>query len=392
VTERILHATPYFAPAYVYGGPPRSVLALCHGLQRADVRVSVVTTTANGAGELAPEVTAAETFEGVRVEYLPRGFPRRSFAAPRLTAILERHRRDYDLVHVHGCWNFFGWATARWCRRAGVPYVVSPRGMLHPWSFAHGRIRKALAYRLIEARTLQGARFIHTTSDEETRIVSALGVGADIVMIPNGVDAAAPQAPAAIDEFRRRIGAHSGDFVLLFLGRLHPKKGLDVLVDAFRMALRTHRHLFLVLAGSGDDGYVARLREDTRDLQEQHRIVFPGFLDGDDRRLALASADAFVLTSHSENFGLSVAEALAAGLPVVVSRDCPWQQVEEWSAGFWVENTAAAIAGAIGRLVENPAAARAMGDNGRRAVERALDWNAVAVTMRQAYRSALAVH
>jgi len=392
VTERILHATPYFAPAYVYGGPPRSVLALCHGLQRANVCVSVVTTTANGTGELTPEVTAAGMFQGVRVEYLPRAFPRRSFAAPRLTAILDAHRRDYDLVHVHGCWNFFGWAAARWCRRVGVPYVVSPRGMLQPWSFAHGRIRKALAYRLIEARTLQGARFIHTTSDEETRVVSALGVAADIVMIPNGVDAAAPQPPAAIAEFRRRLGAGSADYVLLFLGRLHPKKGLDVLIDAFRIALRKHPHLFLAVAGSGDAAYVARLSDDTRDLQEERRLVFPGFLDGDDRRLALASADAFVLTSHSENFGLSVAEALAAGLPVVVSRDCPWQQVEEWHAGFWVENTAPKIAAAIGRLVDNPSAARAMGDNGRRAVERALDWNAAAVTMLRAYRSALAVH
>jgi glycosyltransferase involved in cell wall biosynthesis len=306
--------------------------------------------------------------------------------------MLDAHRRDYDLVHVHGCWNLFGWAAARWCRRAGIPYVVSPRGMLHPWSFAHGRIRKALAYRLIEARTLQGARFIHTTSDEETRIVSALGVAANIVMIPNGVEAAVPEPPAAVGEFRRRIAAGSADFVLLFLGRLHPKKGLDVLIDAFRIALRTHPHLVLALAGSGDAAYVAHLRNATLDLQEQRRIVFPGFLDGEARRLALASADAFVLTSHSENFGLSVGEAMAAGLPVVVSRECPWQQIEEWHAGFWVENTAAAIATAIGRLAENPKAARVMGENGRLAVGRALDWNTLAVNMLRAYRSALAVH
>jgi glycosyltransferase involved in cell wall biosynthesis len=392
VTERILHATPYFAPAFVYGGPPRSVLGLCRGLQRANVQVSVVTTTANGTGELAPEVTAAGMFQGLRVEYLPRTFPRRSFAAPRLAPMLDAHRRDYDLVHIHGCWNFFGWAAARWCRRARVPYVVSPRGMLHPWSFAHGRIRKAVAYWLIEARTLEGARFIHTTSDEESRIVSALGVAADIVMIPNGVDAAVPEPQAAIDEFRRRIGADSTDFVLLFLGRLHPKKGLDVLIDAFRSALKINPHLYLALAGSGDAAYVAQLHNATADLQAQHRIVFPGFLDGEERRLALASADAFVLTSRSENFGLSVGEAMAAGLPVVVSRDCPWPRIEEWRAGFWVENTAAAIASGIVRLAENPEAARAMGENGRQAVGRALDWNDLAVNMLRAYRSALAVH
>ncbi len=392
MSERILHATPYFAPAFVYGGPPRSVLGLCRGLQRSDVQVSVVTTTANGAGELPPDITAAGTFQGVPVDYLPRAFPRRSFAAPRLTATLDSRRRDYDLVHVHGCWNLFGWAAARWCRRVGIPYVVSPRGMLHPWSFAHGRVRKSLAYHLIEARTLRAARFIHTTSDEETQIVSALGVAADIVMIPNGVDAAAPVSPADAGEFRRRIGADSSDFVLLFLGRLHPKKGLKVLIEAFRVALRTHPDLCLALAGAGDDAYVSQLHDTTRDLQERHRIVFPGFLDGEQRRLALASADAFVLTSHSENFGLSVGEAMAAGLPVIVSRECPWQQVEEWRAGFWVENTAAEIAAAMGRLVDDRASARVMGENGRRGVGRTLDWSALAENMLQAYRSALVVN
>ena len=323
---------------------------------------------------------------------MPRGFPKRSFAAPRLTALLDAHRDDYDLVHVHGCWNLFGWAAARWCRRHGKPYVLSPRGMLHPWSFGHGRFRKAIAYRLVESRTLRAARFIHTTSDEETGIVTSLGVAAPVVMIPNGVDVGNPPSPAAAEEFRRRLGAEPSDFVLLFLGRLHPKKGLDRLIEAFRLALSEHPRLFMVLAGSGHAEYVAHVNQETRDLQNAKRLVLPGFLDGGDRRLGLASADAFVLTSHSENFGLSVAEAMAAGLPVIVSRECPWEQIEQWRSGFWVENTREAIAAAIVELSRDLASARAMGENGRRGVAGSLDWNTVALAMRQAYRSALAVH
>src|SRR6185437_8130845 len=108
------------------------------------------------------------------------------------------------------------------------------------------------------------------------------------------------------------------------------------------------------------------------------------------RRFALASADAFVLTSHSENFGMGVAEAMAAGLPVIVSRECPWGQIEEWRAGCWVDNTPAAIAAAIETLASDPAAARAMGENGRRGVARSLDWKTLAAAMLGAYREALA--
>jgi glycosyltransferase involved in cell wall biosynthesis len=390
MSVRVLHVTPYFAPAFVYGGPPRSVLGLCLGLQRAGAQVAVVTTTANGDTELPDDAAARSSVDGVPVVYLHRTFPRRHFRASGLRTWLAAHRRDFDLVHIHGCWNFFGRSAARWCRIAGLPYVLSPRGMLHPWSFAQGRLRKAIAYRLVELKTLRAARFIHTTSDEESRVVSALGVAADIVMIPNGVDAAAPVPAVSVEQFRQRLGASPGDFMLLFLGRLHPKKGIDRLIAAFRQALKTVPNLYLVFAGSGDAEYLRHLRETTRDLEQPRRIAFAGFIDGDDRRFALASADAFVLTSHSENFGMGVAEAMAAGLPVIVSRECPWGQIEEWRAGCWVDNTPAAIAAAIEALASDPAAARGMGENGRRGVARSLDWKTLAAAMLGAYREALA--
>jgi glycosyltransferase involved in cell wall biosynthesis len=372
----------------VYGGPPRSVLGLCRGLQHAEAQVAVVTTSANGAGELPPDVIARSTFEGVPVSYLHRGFPRRHFAAPGLRTWLDAHGRDYDLIHVHGCWNLFGWSAAGWCRKAGVPYVLSPRGMLHPSSF-HGSIRKTVAYNVIDRRTLKAARFIHATSAEESEIVSALNIGSRILMVPNGVDVPEPASGAEMLSFRRRNGACAADFVLLSLGRLHAQKGLDILIDAFRDLLQVHPRAMLWLAGAGESAYVAKLRDMTRDLQQAGRVTFPGFLEGDDRRLALASADAFVLTSHSENFGMGVAEAMAAGRPVVVSRGCPWGQIEEWRAGFHVDNAPSAIADAIGRLITDPAAARLMGENGRRAVRQTLDWNVLAATMLEAYRSIL---
>jgi len=205
--------------------------------------------------------------------------------------------------------------------------------------------------------------------------------------VPNGLDDLDAPLPDRSDAFRARCGVQPGDFLVLFLGRLHPKKGIEVLVEALRR-LPTER-VRLLVAGAGEPEYVERLQAAARDLTLTDRVHFAGHLNGDDRRLALASADAFALTSHSENFGLSVAEAMAAGLPVVVSRNCPWPQIEAWRAGLWVENTADAVSSALAALVGDRLAARAMGANGRREIRTFLCWDRLAGEMLQAYERAV---
>jgi len=383
---RIVHVTPYFAPAFVYGGPPRSVLGLCRALQRAGAEVSVVTTTANGATDLPAAVTERGSFEEVPVTYLPRSFPRRDFRSAGLDGALDAVANGCDVVHVHGCWNFFGWGAARWCWRHDMPYVVSPRGMLYPWSFRQGRwMRKWLSYQFFERATLRRARLVHATSAQEADVVAALGLGSDVVVVPNGLDDLDVSPLERSEAFRARFCAQPADFLLLFLGRVHPKKGLDTLIAAFRRTLADRRRSILLIAGSGERHYVESLQAAARDLIDAGRVVFAGHLTGDDRRLALASADASALTSYSENFGLSVAEAMAAGLPVVVSRDCPWPQIETWRAGLWVPNTPEAVGAALETLMSDPAAARAMGANGRRGVRAHLSWHHLAGEMLRAY-------
>jgi glycosyltransferase involved in cell wall biosynthesis len=385
---RVVHVTPYFAPAFVYGGPPRSVLGLCRALQHAGAHVRVVTTSANGAADLPAEITGRGSFDGVPVTYLPRSFPRREFRSASLDAALDTVAEGCDLIHVHGCWNFFGWGAARWCWRRRVPYMLSPRGMLYPWSFRQGRwIRKWLSYQVFEAPTIRRARLVHATTAQEARVVAALGLGSEVIVVPNGLDDLDEPAPDRFDAdaFRVRFGVQPTDFLSLFLGRVHPKKGLDTLIAAFRRLVADGRRATLLIAGGGDREYVESLETGARDLIGAGRLVFAGHLAGNDRRLALASADAFVLTSHSENFGLSVAEAMAAGLPVVVSRDCPWPQIETWRAGFWVDNTPEAVSAALQTLMGDRAAAREMGENGRRGVRAHLGWPQLAEQMLQAY-------
>ena len=218
-------------------------------------------------------------------------------------------------------------------------------------------------------------------------MIAALRLGTETVLVPNGLDDLDAPVPDRSDAFRARLGVQPADFLVLFLGRLHPKKGLETLIEAFRR-LPAER-VSLLVAGTGEPEYIERLQTAARDLILAGRVHFAGHLTGDDRRLALASADAFALASHSENFGLSVAEAMAAGLPVVVSRNCPWPQIEAWRAGFWVDNTADAVGAALTTLIADRPTARAMGANGRREVRTYLCWDRLAGQMLRAYERAV---
>ena len=384
---RILHATPYFAPAFVYGGPPRSVLGLCQALGRIGADVEVLTTDANGDREIAPDIVARGEFDGVAVRYLPRAWPRVYFGARGVTAAVNRLAGTLDVAHLHGCWNVFNWLVARACRRRHVPYVVSPRGMLNAWSFEHSGLKKRIAYWVAERPMLRGASVLHATSEDERREIEALGLAAPVAVVPNGIDRIdAPADPRDVARFRARYGLSDRDVVVLYLGRLHSKKRVDLLAEAVGASRASAPSVKLFVAGSGDRQYEDVLRARFQPLIADGTLILAGRLEGDDRRLALAAADVFGLTSESENFGLAVAEAMAAGLPVVVSRHCPWPQIEQWDAGFWLPNDVGAIAAAIASLANDPAMRRRLGDNGRRGVRRYLDWDRIATEMLNVYR------
>src|SRR6187549_2487939 len=171
---RVTHVAAYFAPAYQYGGPPRSMLGLCKGLQAAGVETTVVTTTAAGTNELPPSPAGLD-FEGVRVRRLPLGTPRRFFAVRGLKAVLAEEFRHADVLHVHGLWNLTVWQAMAAARKARMPYVISPRGMMDPGSLARQRLLKRAAYPLVERKNLAAASRLHATSAAEEANLRAAG-------------------------------------------------------------------------------------------------------------------------------------------------------------------------------------------------------------------------
>jgi glycosyltransferase involved in cell wall biosynthesis len=382
----VLHVTPYFAPAFVYGGPPRNVLALCQSLQTAGVGVEVLTTVANGAVDLPasdPFDAATDLYEGIRVHYARRAFPRAFFnaaIADRLHAALARA----DLCHIHGLWTLPAWRAARAAREFGVPFIVSPRGMLQPAALQRRRWRKRLAFELFDRRHLLDAVRVHATADEEADVLRAIVSPARIVTIPNGVDlAGADRAPSG---GRARLGVPPADPMIVFLGRLHPIKRIDLLIEAMAAVRRRHPAATLVLAGP-DEGALAPMAPQIAGLGEGVKIV--GALGDDEKWALLREATALVLCSDSENFGTAVVEAMAVGRPVVVTETCPWRVVAEERCGLWVPQDARSIAEALTALIRDPALAESMGARGARLARTRYEWRRIGAAMAACYADAL---
>ncbi|MCU1385986.1 MAG: glycosyl transferase group 1 [Acidobacteria bacterium] len=376
--------SPYFPPAQRYGGPPAAVLGLCRGLQRAGVDVEVVTTTADGPDTL-PASPPEQEFDGVPVHYAARGFPRRFFGG-RVRQPLAAALQRADICHIHGIWNVPEWWASHLARAARRPYVISPRGMLQRHAMNRGRWRKAAALALLDRRNLRGSALLHATSRLEADAIRALELGVPIAVVPNGVDFAGADAPPR--PCRARLGIPADAFVVLFLGRMHRIKRLDLLADAFAAVAATHPQAHLVLAGPDEEGLIAGVMRRLSSVAGRVHAIGPVY--GADKWALLRDAGVMVQCSDSESFGIAVAESLAAGVPVIATRTCPWAELESRDCGFWVDQTAPAIAAAMVVLADDPVLRAGMGERGAAFAREQYRWDAIAVTMRALYAGAVA--
>jgi glycosyltransferase involved in cell wall biosynthesis len=354
--------------AYAEGGPARSVAALCRSLAEEGARMEIVT----GDVELDPGVPARAS--GVarrwgRVQPLPRPFAR--ILEERVAALSAR------VIHDHGIWLDSNRAAARVAAKRSVARIVSPRGMLSGWSLAHRALRKRIAWLAYQKRDLAAADALHATSELEAGEIRAAGIGAPIAVIPNGVDLPpiAERDPAASGRTRR----------FLFLSRIHPKKGLETLVEAWRVARPAGWEL--VIAGPDERGHRAEIERRARDLGTDPGIRFMEAVPDSQKWDLYATADVFVLPTSSENFGGVVAEALAGAVPVITTRATPWSSLVERGCGWWTEIGVESLAAAIGDAASLPdAERREMGARGRRLVAERFGWPSIAHRMLEVYQ------
>ncbi|MCZ8098487.1 MAG: glycosyltransferase [Burkholderiales bacterium] len=378
---KILHVTPTYFPATRYGGPIVSVHGLCAGLASHGHDVHVYTTNVDGPGVSDVPLGKPVERNGVNVWYFATGIGRRLYRSPAMHEALLRTMCDFDIVHLHAMFLWPTLAGARTARRAGVPYVVSPRGMLVADLIQKRRfLLKTTWISLFDKATIVSAASVHVTTPGERDALLQMKLPARrIDIVPNGIDIGA--IPAADPPREERSG---GRIRLLSLGRLSWEKGLDRIIRALPIV----HDVDLVIAGNDDSGHRAVLEELASKLQVAERIHFAGDVRGDAKWRLLRSADIFVMPSHSENFGIAALEAMACAIPVLVTPGVGLATaIEEAGAGLVAEGEPEALATALASLVRDPGRRLAMGRAGEVLARTQYDWSGIAAQMEAVYRA-----
>jgi glycosyltransferase involved in cell wall biosynthesis len=367
-----------------YGGPQVVVPSLARELARRGLSTEILSVQT-----LPEERNRIVEESGLEARAYPRRLPGPAYYAPGLGAGLrERLARTPGprIVHLHSLWRYPGYVALRESRRAGVPLVTTLHSNLYAASLRRSAWRKRLARWLFADRLLARSACLHATEPGEVEAVRELGLATPVALIPNAVDAArfAVAMPAAAA--RAELGVPVQRRYVLFLSRLHGRKGIDRLVEAWGRLAPRFPDWGLLLGGPEDDpALMERLRGSLPGGFAAHRIHELGMLRDAAVVAAYKAADIFTLPSEFENYGMVIAEALASGLPVVTTRGTPWQAIAEVGAGAWIEPTSAALEDALGRCMALPPDALGeMGRRGRRLVA-GLDWAEAAAKLHAVY-------
>lgn len=322
----------------------------------------------------------------------PVSTPHRIAFSPSMARRLTRITPTYDLVHVHSLWLFPQFAGQWAARRARVPYIVSPHGALDPYLREHGRRRKAVSDIAWQRRMLRDAALLHITTEQEGELIADIAPRTPRHTVPVGIWVDRLDGLGEAARFRARFLGGSCAQIILFLGRITYKKGLDVLISAFTHVARALPHATLVVAGPDDEGLRPRLERLAQAEGVAERILFSGPLYQQDRADAFAAATIWALSSHTENFGVAVMEALAAGLPTIVSTEVNLAAIiRESDAGVVAPATPDAFGAAMVELLQDSERRTELAGRARALAAR-YDWSVVAPQLEAMYRHALTLH
>jgi len=361
---KILHVIPSLSPRR--GGPSFTLRAMARALAEAGLEIHIAATDDDGPdGRLRVPLGQPLVEDGVTSWYFPRQTRFYTASWP-LTQWLARHTGEYDLVHIHALFSYASMPAAFYAVRYNVPYLVRPLGTLNRYGMHQRRPwLKQLSFQLIERRIIEHATLIHYTSEQERKEAAELGVDHPSVVIPNPVELPTAAQIQRKGRFRQQHPWLAERTLLLFLSRLDPKKGLDLLLPAFAQLKSTHPDVALVIAGEGKAAFVTDLQKQARQLGIAADIVWTGFVAGGMKQAVLADADIFVLPSYSENFGNVVIEAMAHGLPVVISDQVGiYQEIVHHGSGLATRCNRDDVSLALHQLVANHELRQHMGTRG----------------------------
>ena len=378
---KILQIVPNYYPSVRYGGPIRSVHALSTALVGMGHEVHVFTSSMDGRTDLdVPEGTPVN-LDGVLVRYFRVPFMRRLCWCPSMAAALKSEVSSFDVIHLHSVFLWPTWAAARVARSSGVPFLVSPRGMLGPDVIRRkSRFVKSAWIRLIERKTLRESAAVHITSELEGEEIRSLGLKLPkLCCVPNGVNSPANYSSLQSGPFAQLPRPYA-----LFLSRISWKKGLDRLIKSWKWV----PDLTLIIAGNDEEDYLPQLKALAESEGVKDRLRFIGEVSDVHKWALYENAIMFILPSYSENFGNVVAEAMAVACPVIVTKEVGLASlVLETGAGVVADGEPALLAKAVNELRSDEVRRKCYGIAGQRTVNAKLSWGAAAVQLAEMYGS-----
>lgn len=338
-----------------YGGPAVSVSRLAAHLAAGGV--DVVLWAPDGSATTSPLINDK---------------PRLDRRSGPLKRVLAETIGSVDIIHDNGVWRRHNHELAHTARQLRLPRVVTLRGMLEPWALAYRALKKKLAWTLYQRRDLNSAAVLHATAETEAENAERLGLKPPIVVVPNGVD---------LPDIRQEVEIHRPSSRsrrrALFLGRLHPKKGIPMLLDAW--ARLRPQDWELIIAGPAEKGHNVEIAKQAEQLGIASDVTISGPVYGVEKNTLYHSAELFILPTYSENFGMSVAEALAHEVPVLTTTGAPWGLVESERCGWWVPPTIEGVLqGLVAATATDQIELRAMGQRGRDLMQEKFAWDRIA--------------
>ena len=379
---RVLYVTASMSPEW--GGPTSSVAGLVSELSKIGLDCEIVTTVGHRVGH------KLISLPGVKIHRFDIGFLGKIWTAyaPSMFGLLECEMKKFDLVHINQIWHYPVYIASQVARKQKVPYILSIRGELEPRRLCYRGFKKKVYLNLILKRILNSAEGIHTLTDAESSIsLKTMLMGCRYFQAPNGVFSVSSVEEDDILVFLDKYPRLREKQIILFMSRLHMMKGLEILSEGFVRLASRFSNALLLIAGEDEDGTRQRSLSILKKAGVSDRVVFTGMLTGKDKYAALKLADIFVLPSYSEGFSNAIIEAMSMGIPVVISPQCHFPEVESSQSGLIVEVEPSALERAISELLSNEQTRITMGANARSLIEKEYTWPTIAKSFLSFYRT-----
>jgi len=364
-----------------YGGPANSLPNMLEAIRSELAIKSIIYSIIKSNNEKNEFI---ERFSIPWVRCKPNGLDKLKYSSE-LKNRLKADLANDDILFSNNLWNYPAYLSAKLAQQKNIPHIASIRGTLYPWSLSQGKLRKKIAWFLFQKRALQQASLVHVTCVDEFKAVRALGITSPIALVPHGINYNDYQALPLPEHAHKKLSLSSNKKYILFMSRLHKKKGLDLLLDVWPELVKKHPDWCLLVVGPDYSDYTQKIQKVVSEFTIQDNIKILGMLTGDDKKSVMSISDFFVLPSYTENFGVVIGEALAAGLPVITTKGTPWSEIEDENCGKYITLSKENLLRAISEMMLlDKAELSVMSDNAKLLIKNNYSWSSQAKKFGQA--------